>query len=53
MMSINPIAVLFAIECGLVGGLVSLLFGNFLVGAGIGVAIAIAVILILTMIQVV
>lgn len=43
--------VLFTAECGLVGGLIGLLFGSFLVGAGIGAALAMGVILVLTMIQ--
>lgn len=51
MTTINPIAVLFTAELGLSGGLIGLLFGSFLVGAGIGVAIAMGVILALTVIQ--
>lgn len=51
MTTLNPIMVLFTAESGLVGGLIGLVFGSFLVGAGIGVAVALAVVMVLALIQ--
>jgi hypothetical protein len=48
---INPIMLVFVAEIALVCGLIGLLFGSFLVGAGIGAALALGLSLALTYIQ--